>query len=96
MKKVDINKIRKKLDKLDVKLLRVIKERSILVDQVVRLKKTKEEIVDKKRIKFILRRIKKKSIKAKIDPMITTSIWKEMINSFIRYEYKKFKKKKLS
>jgi len=96
MKKVDINKIRKKLDKLDVKLLRVIKERSILVDQVVRLKKTKEEIVDKKRIKFILRRIKKKSIKAKIDPMITTSIWKEMINSFIRYEYKNFKKKKLS
>ena len=91
MKKVDINKIRKKLDKLDVKLLRVIKERSILVDQVVRLKKTKEEIVDKKRIKFILRRIKKKSIKAKIDPMITTSIWKEMINAFIRYEYKKLK-----
>ena len=93
MKKVDINKIRKKLDKLDVKLLRVIKERSILVDQVVRLKKTKEEIVDKKRIKFILRRIKKKSIKAKIDPMITTSIWKEMINAFIRYEYKNFTKK---
>ena len=93
MKKVDINKIRKKLDKLDVKLLRVIKERSILVDQVVRLKKTKEEIVDKKRIKFILRRIKKKSIKAKIDPMITINIWKTMINAFISYEYKNLKKK---
>ena len=96
MMNINIKKIRIKLDKIDVKLLRVIKERSILVDQVVRLKKTKEEIVDKKRIKFILRRIKKKSIKAKIDPMITTSIWKEMINSFIRYEYKNFKKKKLS
>ena len=90
---VNIKKIRKKLDLIDLKLLRVIKERSILVDQIVKLKKTKKEIIDKKRINFILKKIKKDSIKAKIDPMITISIWKEMIKAFIRYEYKKFKKK---
>jgi len=93
MKNINIKKIRKKLDKVDIKLLRTIKERSILVDQVVKLKKTKSEVVDKKRINFILKRIKKKSISAKIDPMITTSIWKEMIKAFIRYEYKKLKLK---
>jgi chorismate mutase len=38
---IDIKKIRKKLDKLDVKLLHIIKERSLLVDQVVKLKKKK-------------------------------------------------------
>ena len=96
MKNIDIKKIRKKLDKVDIKLLQIIKKRSILVNRVLRLKKSKKEIIDKKRISFILKRIKKKSIKAKIDPMITTSIWKEMINAFIRYEYKNFKKKKLS
>ena len=95
MKNISIKKIRKKLDKVDTKLLRVIKERSILVDQVVKLKKTKKEIVDKRRINFILKRIKKKSIKAKIDPIITISIWKEMINAFIKYEYKNFKKNNL-
>jgi len=58
----------------------------------MKLKKNKNEIVDKQRIKFILRKIKKKSIKLKIDPIITISIWKEMIKSFIKYEYKKFKK----
>jgi len=93
MKKVSIKKIREKLDKLDVNLLRIIKARSILVDQVVKLKKTKKEIVDKKRIDFILKRIKKKSIKSGIDPMITVGIWKEMIKCFIKYEYKNFKKK---
>ena len=93
MKNINIKKIRKKLDKIDLKLLRIIKERFILVDQVVKLKKTKKEIIDQKRIKFILKRIKKRSIKAKIDPMITASIWKEMIKAFIRYEYKNFKKK---
>jgi chorismate mutase len=93
MKNINIQKIRKKLDKVDLKLLRVIKERSILVDQVVKLKESKKEVVDKQRIKFILKRIKDYSIKAKIDPIITVSIWKEMINAFIKYEYKKFKKK---
>ena len=93
MKNINIQKIRRKLDKVDIKLLRVIKERSILVDQVLNLKKTKKEIVDKKRINFILKKVKNNSIKAKIDPNITISIWKEMIKAFIRYEYKKKKKK---
>jgi|TARA_B110000971_G_C19651257_1_gene337973 chorismate mutase len=93
MKNINIKKIRKKLDKIDLKLLRIIKERFILVDQVVKLKKTKKEIIDKRRIDFILKRIKKKSIHAKIDPKITTAIWKEMINAFIKYEYRYFKKK---
>jgi chorismate mutase len=90
---INIEKIRRKLDKVDIKLLRVIKERSILVDQVLKLKKTKKDVVDKKRINSILRNIKKKSIKAKIDPMITINIWKTMINAFISYEYKNLKKK---
>ena len=93
MKNININKIRKKLDKVDIKLLKIIKERSLLVDQILKLKKNKNEVIDQKRIKFILKRIKKRSIKAKIDPMITVSIWKEMIKAFIRYEYKNFKKK---
>ena len=93
MKKLNIKKIRTKLDKVDMKLLRVIKERTNLVEQVVKLKKLKKEVVDKKRINFILKRIKKLSIIANIDPMITISIWKAMINAFIKFEYKNFKKR---
>ena len=89
---LEIKKIRKKLDKLDSKLLLIIKSRTNLVNQVIRLKKRKNEIVDKKRINYILKKIKKKSIELKIDPEITQSIWKQMIRSFIKYEYKKFKK----
>ena len=88
-----IIKIRKKLDVIDSKLLLIIKKRTDLVNEVIKHKKSKKEIIDKKRINFILKKIKKKSIKLKIDPAITASIWKEMIRSFIRYEYIKFKKK---
>jgi len=88
-----IIKIRKKLDKIDTKLLLIIKNRTKLVNEVIKLKKNKKEIIDKKRINFILKKIKKNSLKLNIDPNITVGIWKEMIKSFIRYEYKNFKKK---
>jgi chorismate mutase len=85
-----IQKIRIKLDKIDSKLLLIIKKRTNLVDEVIKLKKNKKEIVDKKRIEIILKKIRKESIKLKIDPRITVSIWKQMIKAFIEYEYKKF------
>jgi|TARA_B110000211_G_C13783574_1_gene423054 chorismate mutase len=88
-----IIKIRKKLDKLDLEMLNLIKKRSLLVDQVIKIKHLKKQIIDKKRIKMILKNIKKKSVLKKIDPNITERIWKTMINSFIQYEFKKFKKK---
>jgi|TARA_B110000046_G_C12779196_1_gene308253 chorismate mutase len=93
MKNMNINKIRIKLDKVDDKLLKTIKERTLLVDKILKLKKNKNQIIDQKRINFILKRVKKFSKKAKIDPAITVNIWKVMIKGFINYEYKKFKKK---
>ena len=90
-KKLDI--IRIKLDKLDNKLLYLIKYRTKLVEEVLKLKEFKKEIVDKKRINFILKKIKSKSIKQGIDPKITNRIWKNMIWSYIDYERRNFKKK---
>ena len=90
--KKKLNKIRIKLDKLDNKLLSLIKKRSNLVKEVLKLKEFKKEIVDKKRIKFILNKINIKSKKLNIDPRITKRIWKNMIWSFIDYERRNFRK----
>ena len=90
-KKLEI--IRYKLDKLDNKLLSLIKYRTNLVKEVLKLKEFKKEIVDKKRINFILKKIYSKSKKLKIDPKITNRIWKNMILSYIDYEKRNFKKK---
>ena len=89
----NILKIRKKLDKLDNHLLNLIKKRQHLVNQVLKNKKYKKDIVDKKRIAVIIRNIKKKSISKKIDPKITKTIWLSMIRAFIEYEYRNFRKK---
>tara|TARA_B100001029_G_C14650756_1_gene229189 strand:- start:223 stop:513 length:291 start_codon:yes stop_codon:yes gene_type:complete len=88
-----LKELRKKLDKLDNSFIKLIKKRSNLVEKVLSLKKNKNEIVDQKRIKLILKEIRKKSIKNKIDPKITNRIWRNMIWSFIDFERRKFGKK---
>ena len=93
MNKKNILKIRKSLDKLDNSFLELIKKRSKLVDLVIKNKEFKKDIVDRKRIKIILKNIRKKSIQKKIDPLITNKIWNAMIRAFISYEYRNFKKK---
>ena len=91
--KIKLNLLRKKLDKLDIDLLKIIKKRTDIVKKVLSLKSSKNEIVDKKRISTILKKIKKESIKKKIDPKITHRIWKNMIWSYIDFEKRNFKKK---
>ena len=93
IKKKKLNKFRNELDSLDNTLLKIIKKRTEIVKRVLKLKDYKYQIVDKKRIKIILNRIKKKSIKNKIDPKITNHIWKNMIKSYIDYEKRNFKSK---
>ena len=91
--KKKLNKLRKKLDILDNSFIKLIKKRTVLVKQVLQLKESKSQIIDRKRIKFILNRIRKKSLNNKIDPKITNRIWKNMIYSYINFEKRNFKKK---
>ena len=94
MKNNNIIKLRKKLDLLDNKFLNLIKRRSILVDKILKQKTSKNQIIDRKRIKTILKDIKKKSLIKKIDKNLTEKIWKVIIKESINYEFKNFKKKK--
>ena len=86
--------LRKKLDKVDDRLLSILKIRSNYVKEVLSLKEFKKEIIDRKRIKLILRNIQRKSIKKGIDTKISYRIWKNMISAFIDYDFRNFKKQK--
>ena len=65
-KRKKLNILRKKLDLLDNKLIKLIKIRTNIVKEVLKLKTYKHEIVDKKRISIILKNIKKNQLKIKL------------------------------
>ena len=92
IKQKKLKKLRNQVDKLDNSFIKLVKKRTQLVKKVLELKDYKNQIVDKKRIRFILNQVRKKSLKNNIDPKITNRIWKNMIWSYIDYERRKFKK----
>jgi isochorismate pyruvate lyase len=92
MKKYNsLNEIRKKIDEVDIEILNLISERKDLVSEVINFK-TRDQIVDKKRIDKIINRLKKEAKKKDIPNEIIIEIWMAMIQSFIKYEEKIFDK----
>tara|TARA_Y100000590_G_C15537750_1_gene945698 strand:+ start:53 stop:334 length:282 start_codon:yes stop_codon:yes gene_type:complete len=84
---------RNKVDKIDEQIFQLIKKRTSIVKYMMQIKKFKKQIIDHKRINEILKKIKKKSIKNKIDPKITYRIWKSMIWSYVDFQKRNFDKK---
>jgi len=90
----EMKNVRFLIDRIDDKILPLMVKRSKLVAKALELKSKKKEIVDKKRIKQILKKIGSKSNKMKADPKLIKSIWMDMIQNFIEHEKKEFKKRK--
>ena len=93
MNKQKLKLARNKIDQLDKNIFNLIKKRTRIVKYMLSLKQFKNQIVDRKRIKIILRNIRNKSIKNDVDPKITTRIWKAMIWGYVDFQRKNFKKK---
>ena len=93
MNKKKLRIARNKVDQLDKKIFSLIKKRTEIVKYMLSLKIFKNQIVDHKRIKEILKKIKNKSIKNRIDPKITSRIWKSIIWSYVDFQKRNFKRK---
>ena len=93
MDKKKLKKARDRIDTLDSRIFELIKQRTNVVKKMLKLKESKNQIVDQKRIRGILSKIKKKSIRNNIDPKITARIWRSMIWSYVDYQKRKFSKK---
>ena len=93
MNKKKLQIARNKIDQLDRDIFYLIKKRTSIVKYMLSLKKFKKQIVDYKRINEILEKIKKQSIKNRIDPKITSKIWQSMIWSYVDFQRRNFKKK---
>ena len=93
MNKKKLKIARRRIDLLANKLFELFKKRTQIVKHMLSLKKFKKQIVDHNRINEILKNIKNKSIKNKVDHKTTRRIWKSIIWSYIDFQKRNFKKK---
>ena len=80
-----IEEIRDEIDKIDLKILELISDRKDLVTEVVKLKK-RDQIIDKKRIDFILEKLSSEAKKKGLPESLVQELWNHMIKGFIMYE----------
>ena len=87
-----LKEVRKNIDKIDQKLVPLIGEREFYVKESLKFKPKKKDIIDKKRIIEVLKKIKVLSKKLNVNPKTTEAFWKFMIKVFVEVEYKLFNK----
>jgi len=90
----NLNEVRKSIDNLDTRLVKLIAEREFYAKQAVKFKTNKKQIIDRKRINIVLKRINSLSKKYKVNSLTVERIWKLMIKNFIILENRLFRKPK--
>ncbi len=91
-KTVAMKEIRKRIDKVDSKLIPLMVRRSKLVNKALELKTKKSEIVDVRRINQIKNKVIKQTKKLEGNPKLISEIWLSIIKNFIDFERRNFKK----
>ena len=90
MKKYEsLKELRKNIDEIDLKILDLIEKRKDLVTKVVSVKK-RDQIIDQKRIEFILNKLRVEASNRGLAVEFIEEIWTLMIKNFIKYEEKIF------
>ena len=90
----ELKKVRKNIDEIDNKIIKLISDRFKEIHKVTKLKDSHDQIIDHERITNILKSVQSKAKKNKIDHEIITRIWQIFIQEAIKLEYSKIKKSK--
>lgn len=90
----ELKKVRKNIDEIDSKIIKLISDRFKEIHKVTKLKDSHDQIIDHERITHILESVQSKAKKNKIDHEIITRIWQIFIQEAIKLEYSKIKKSK--
>ena len=90
----NLKQVRKNIDNVDARLVKLIAEREFCAREAVKFKTDRSQIIDRKRINTVLSGVKKLSKKFKVNSSTVEKIWKLMIQNFIILEKKLFKKPK--
>ena len=91
---IELKKLRKNIDEIDSKIIKLISDRFKEIHKVTKLKDNHDQIIDHERITHILKTVQTKAKKNKIDHEIVTRIWQIFIQEAIKLEYSKIKKSK--
>jgi isochorismate pyruvate lyase len=94
MKKVKIESLlqaRAQIDAIDGALIELIAARQFYVDQAARFKRTAQDVQAPERVEEVIKKVRAAAVEQGTDPDLVESIYREMIQHFIRRELKEIR-----
>ena len=85
-----LNEVRKNIDTIDNQIVKLLIKRSSFVLQATYFKTKRSQLIDRKRIARIIKRVSNVAKKQKLSPIIVEKVFRKMINQFILLETKEF------
>jgi len=92
MKKCNsLQEVRDEIDKIDMKLVDLISERSHLIRQAAAFKNSVDEVKAEDRIDDIMQRVRKRAIELNINPNMMSELFAIMIDDMVETEISEFR-----
>ncbi len=94
MKKEKIESLpqaRAQIDAIDGALIELIAARQFYVDQAARFKRTVQDVQAPERVEEVIKKVRAAAVEHSTDPDLVESIYREMIQHFIRRELKEIR-----
>ena len=92
MKKCNsLQEVRDEIDKIDMKLVDLISERSHLIRQAAAFKNSVDEVKAEDRIDDIMQRVRKRAIELNINPNMMSDLFTVMIDEMVETEISEFR-----
>jgi len=86
MECASLDEVRRNIDRIDGQIVALLAERGTFVKQAARLKKSREDVVDRERIESIVARVVALSRELGAWPEVTERVYREMIAAYIDAE----------
>lgn len=90
----DINEVRKNIDRIDEKIVKLIAERSYYVKQAANFKNSAEDVKAPKRVEMVIEKVRELAERNNLNADLIENIYGSMINSFIKLELDTYRKNK--
>ncbi|MDX1738541.1 MAG: chorismate mutase [Alphaproteobacteria bacterium] len=88
----DMSDVRRNIDRLDVEIVTLLKERAGYVAQAGRIKESADNVRIPERIEEVVSNVKRLASELDLDPAIVEAAYRPMIDAYIDFEMREFKK----
>lgn len=86
MKCENLEEVRGNIDRIDREIIKLIAERSTYVAQAASFKKNSDEVKAPQRVEKVINKVRDLAHENNVNADIVENIYREMINSFIKFE----------